>query len=113
MKKLSEQMTEVDSLLFQVCDAMNMLKLLVKLVTSQKCEFRAKCLHGQINFRINTAQALIKTKFNIVSAKVINLQAQDALPQVGTSLSILQDVMSIVSKDLDLTKKLSKQGPHG
>ena len=80
MKKLSEQMTEVDSLLSQVCNAMNMLKLPVKLVTGQKCKFRAKCLHWQINFRINTAQALIKTKFNIVSAYVINLRAQDALP---------------------------------
>ena len=35
MKKLSKQMTEVDSLLSQVCDAMNMLKLPVKLVTGQ------------------------------------------------------------------------------
>ena len=109
MKKLSEQMTEVDSLLSQVCDAMNMLKLPVKLVTGQKCEFRAKCLHGQINFRINTAQALIKTKFDIVSANLINLQAQDALPQVETSLIVLTDIMSIVSKDLLLAKQLSSK----
>ena len=41
MKKLSEQMTEVDSLLSQLCDAMKMFKLPVKLVTGQNCEFRA------------------------------------------------------------------------
>ena len=88
---------------------MKMFKLPVKLVTGQVREHRAICLNGQINYRIKTAQALIKTKFDIVSANVINLQAQDALPQVETSLSILQDVMSIVSKDLVLTKQLSSK----
>ena len=102
-------MTDVDLLLSQVCDAMNMLKLPVKLVTGQKCEFRAKCLHGQINFRINTAQALIKTKFDIVSANLINLCAQDAFCQVEMSLSVLTDIMSIMSKDLVLTKQLSSK----
>ena len=55
MKKLSEQMTEVDSLLSQLREAMNVFKLPVKSVTGQDCAFRAKRLHGQINFRINTA----------------------------------------------------------
>ena len=41
MKKLSEQMTEVDLLLSQLRDAMNVFKLPVKSVTGQDCEFRA------------------------------------------------------------------------
>ena len=109
MKKLSEQMMEVDSLLSQLREAMNVFKLPVKLVTGQDCAFRAKRLHSQINLRINTAKALIKTKFDIVSTKVINLQAQDALPHVETSLRILQDVISVVSKDLNLTQQLSSK----
>ena len=47
-----------------------------------------------------------RTKLGVL---VINLQAQDALPQVETSLSILQVVMSIVSKYLNLTKQLSSK----
>ena len=46
MKKLSEQMTEVDSLLSQVCDAMNMLKLPVKLVTGELNVFTDKLTSG-------------------------------------------------------------------
>ena len=72
MKKLSKQMMEVDLLLSQLCDAMNVFKLPVKSVTGQACEHRAIHLNGQINYWIKTAQALIKTKFDIISANVIN-----------------------------------------
>ena len=80
MKKLSKQMTEVDLLLSQLHDAMKMFKLPVKSVTGQVCEHRAIRLNRQINYQIKTAKALIKTKFDIVSANVINLQAPHALP---------------------------------
>ena len=102
-------MTEVHLLLFQLHDAMKMFKLPVKLVTGQNYEFRARLLYGQINHWISTAQALMNTKFNIVSANVINLRAQDALPQVEISLRVLTDIISIVNKDLLLAKQISSK----
>ena len=73
-------MTEVDLLLNQLYKAMNAFKLPVKSMTGQDFTFKAKHLQCQINYKINAAKVLIKTKFNIVLTKVINLQAQDALP---------------------------------
>ena len=106
-KRISEQMTEVDLLLNQLYEAMNAFKLPVKSITGQDCTFRAKRLQWQINYNINTAKVLIETKFDIVTTKVINLQAPDALPQVETSLKMLQEVMYIVSRDLHLTQQIS------
>ena len=81
MKRLTEQMIKVDSLLTKLCEAMNMFKLPLKSADGQSCVYRAIHLDGQINSQIVTAKALIKTKFDIVTANMINLRAPDALPQ--------------------------------
>jgi len=107
--KFSKLMTEVEFLFNQLYEVINAFKLPVKSITGQDCTFRAKRLLRQINYKINAAKVLIETKFGIVLTMVINLQAQDALPQVETSWRMLQEVMYIVSRDLDLTEQLSSK----
>ena len=68
---------------------------------------RAKRLLSSINFKIKAAKTHIQTKTNIFLTKVIDLQAQDALPKVEASLRMLQEVMNIVKKDLNLTEEIT------
>ena len=68
------------------------------------CKARAIHLDGQINQQIRATKALIRTKFDLVSANVINLCDPDALPQVEMSLRVLTDIFSIVNKYLILTE---------
>ena len=103
-QRISEQMKEVDFLLNQLYEAINVFKLPISLPSTA---LRAKHLLHSINFKIKAAKVLIETKFDIVLTKVIDLQAEDALPQVKTSLRMLQEVMYIVSRDLNLTEQLS------
>ena len=77
---------------------MLMFKLPLKSDDGQSCKYRAIHLDGMINSRIVTAKALIKTKFDIVTANVINLCAPDALPKVEMSLGVLKDIISIVTR---------------
>ena len=102
-EKISEQMKEVDLLLNQLFKAVNAFKLPVSPPSTAN---RAKHLLSSINFKIKAAQLCIETKTDIVSTKVIDLQAQDALPKVEASLKMLQEVMDIVKKDLDLTEEI-------
>ena len=97
-------MKEVNFLLNQLYEAIDAFKLSV---SEKSTALRAKRLLGTINFKIKAAKVLIETKTNIVSTKVIDLQAQDTLPQVETSLRMLQEVMNIVTKDLNVTKEIT------
>ena len=88
---------------------MLMFKLPLKSADGQLCKYRAICLDGMINSRIVTAKALIKTKFDIVTANEINLCTPDTLPQVEISLGVLTDIISIVNKDLLLVKQITSK----
>ena len=102
MKRLTEQLIEVDSILTKLCEAMIMFKLPLKLADGQSCKYRSIPLDGMINSRIVTAKALIKKKLDIVTANKINLWAPDTLPKVEMTLEVLKDIISIVNKDLHL-----------
>ena len=90
-------MKKVDLLLNQLFRVVNAFKLPV---SPKSTALRAKGLLGSINFKIRAAKALIETK-------VIDLQAPDALPQVKASLRILQEVMNIVTQNLDHTEEIT------
>ena len=87
----------MDSILAKLHEAMIMVKLPLKSDDGQSSMYRAIRLDGMINSRIVTAKALIKTKFDIVTANKINLRAPDALPKVEMSLGVLKDIISIVN----------------
>ena len=64
---------------------------------------RGNRLLSPINFKLRTTQLRIETKLGIVLRQEINFKAQNALPKVEVSLKMLQDVLDIINKDLDLT----------
>ena len=92
------------TLLNQLYEAVNTFKLPVSLPSTA---LKAKRLLGSINFKIKAAKLCIEEKTNIVLTKIVDLQAQDTLPKVGASLRMLQEVMNIVKKDLNLTEEIT------